>query len=88
MNETKLDKISDNIESIKDDIGLIKIDLAVHMSRTAANEEMLQLLRKDLKPVEIHVERVNGALKLLGATGIIVTVVTILYRVVTYGATF
>jgi len=66
MNETKLDKISDNIEAIKDDICLIKIDLAVHISRTAQNEEMLQILRKELKPVEVHVERVNGALKLLG----------------------
>ena len=58
MND-KLDTISDNIAEIKTDIALIKQDLRYHIKRT-------DMLEGAIKPVSVHVERMNGALKLLG----------------------
>jgi len=75
MNDSKLDKISNNVAEIRTDIALIKADISYHIKRTTQNEEMLRLLRKELKPVEIHVQRVHGALKLLGAAVILLGVI-------------
>lgn len=41
--------------------------LREHMRRTSAAEANLDLLRSELAPIKVHVARVDGALKLLGA---------------------
>ena len=60
MNETKLDKILDNIVIIQVDVAEIRRDILHHIKRTDLAEENLKMLREDLRPVEQHVERVNG----------------------------
>lgn len=73
--ENKISSIAENVESIKVDINHIKTDLALHIYRTQQNEELIHLLRQDLKPVENHVERVNGAFRLLGILTLIAGIV-------------
>lgn len=41
--------------------------LREHMRRTAAAEASLEHMRDELVPVKVHVARVDGALRLLGA---------------------
>lgn len=75
MNETKLDKIGEKIDEIRDDIAEIKIDLARHILRTDLAEESIKLLRNELRPVEKHVERVSGGLRVLSVLVVIGAVV-------------
>lgn len=81
MNESQLDKISDKIDEIREDISEIKVDLREHIYRTKLAEENINILRNELKPVEKHVERMNGGLKLLGVIVVVAAVVKILIEV-------
>lgn len=77
MNENQLDKISDKIDEIRVDIGDIKIDLREHIYRTKLAEENIKILRDELKPVEKHVERMNGGIKLLSLILVVAAVVKV-----------
>ena len=77
-NDTRLERISDTLDLIRDDISDIKVDLAKHIYRTDIAEENLKILRNELKPVEKHVERMNGGLKLLSVILVVAAVVKVL----------
>lgn len=77
----KLDDIKESVQSnvlskldgIKDDVSEIKIHVAKHAVILEAQHEQLKehikrtnLLEQKLEPVEKHVARVDGALRLLG----------------------
>ena len=81
MNDSsKLDRIADHIDRIREDIREIKVDLAVHILRTKLAEENIKLLREELEPVETHVERVNGGLKLLAGLAIVGSILKIYFE--------
>jgi hypothetical protein len=71
--ETKLDKIVDDVGEIKVHLGVYNVQLKEHMKRT-------ELLEKKLEPVEKHVERLNGILKLIGVMAMIATIVEAILR--------
>lgn len=50
--------------------------LREHMRRTSAAEDQLDLIRGEIAPVKVHVARVDGALKLLGALATLVGVLS------------
>lgn len=72
--EQKVDKILDKIASI--DVTLVgqHMQLKEHLRRSQLNEENIELLREQFKPVEVHVSQVAGALKFLGIISILVGV--------------
>ena len=71
----KLDRIADKIDLIREDIADIKVDLAKHIYRTDIAEENISILRRELKPVEKHVEQMQGALNLVKITSVVLGVV-------------
>lgn len=69
----RFDKLEKNIEKISDGVADINVTLAKqhasldeHMRRTSALEESVDLLRKEVKPVQSHVAMMHGAAKLIG----------------------
>jgi archaellum component FlaC len=71
----KLDRIADKIDLIRDDIAEIKVDLATHILRTRIAEENIEILRNELRPVEKHVEQMQGALNLVKILSVVLGVV-------------
>lgn len=67
------------LQSIKDDIGEIKvsqarteIDLKHHILRTQQNEDAIKTLREEIKPLTAHVQRWAGVGKGLTVTGTVI----------------
>ena len=80
--EGKLDRLDGALDTIVIRLGSIDTTLAVqaeqlatHIKRTDLAEENLDHLRAEMKPVQAHVLRVEGALKLIGLIGVIATIV-------------
>lgn len=63
--ENKVDKIQDSIASIDKTLAVNTESLLVHIRRTNLLEKRLERFESDMKPVEQHVERVNGIIKFL-----------------------
>lgn len=65
--DSKLDKVDERLNSV--DVTLVKqnAELEHHIYRTHLNEENIEMLRADLKPVKKHVYAVNVVLKVIGA---------------------
>ena len=48
------------------------LSLEEHMKRSAANEEAVKILRDEIKPIQAHIYRIDGGLKLVGLAGVLV----------------
>lgn len=64
---TELTEIRDLLTQILATQAVHTEQLREHMRRTDVAETALATLRGELQPVKLHVARVDGALKLLGA---------------------
>ena len=80
----KEDLLLQHILEIKDDIAEIKLDLRYHVKRTDLAEENLKILRSELKPVEKHVEQMQGALNLVKIVSVVLGVVIAIAAVVEF----
>ena len=77
--EIKLDSHSEKLERIAITLERNTVSLEEHMKRTALNEEQVNILREELKPVETHVKTVQLFFKVsAGSAAFIGTLVTIL----------
>lgn len=74
--EEKIDKVSDKIEIINTTLAKQHENLKEHMRRTEVAEKTLNLFKEEFKPIQVHVSRVEGGLKLIGIIGIIASIVT------------
>lgn len=63
--ETKIDDIGDQLGKIEVTISNQALILQEHQRRSLANEKMVELLSKELKPVILHVEMVKLSIKIL-----------------------
>ena len=91
MSDEKLSKIEDKIDQVKEHIASIDITLAgqheslkAHMRRSDLLERHLEMVQAEIKPIERHVTMVNGALKLLGLTSIIVGCIAGVLEIIKY----
>lgn len=69
--EKKVDNIDERIDSIDTHMAVYNQELKDHIRRT-------ELLEEAVKPIQDHVSKVSGALKLLASTGIILTIIKVL----------
>ena len=69
--ESKIDKLDSRLDDVDKTLVKQEAQLAEHIRRT-------NILEKELKPVKIHVERVNGAFKLLGIVASILGILKLL----------
>ena len=77
--EAKLDKLDERLDSV--DLILVRNtgSLEEHMRRRQLAEEAIDILRRELKPVQTHVARVDGGLKLLGILSVVLAVIHQVY---------
>lgn len=74
----RLDKIETKIDGIQDSLHLIHLTLVKqegnlkdHMRRSEINEENIQLLRQEVRPIQDHVTKLNGVVRLVGLSSIV-----------------
>lgn len=72
--EAKVDRLDTRVDKIDTTLAAQHVSLKEHMRRTALNERAIEILAKDMKPVQKHVAMVGGMLKVLGLIGIAVEV--------------
>jgi len=78
----KHSEVVDEIKEVKVILARQDLQLAEHIRRTELLEEGLELVRNDIKPLQKHIDYINGGLKLLGLlsliAGIAVSIVQLL----------
>ena len=79
--EGKLDRLDEHLSRIDVTLAVQAEQLATHIKRTELAEENLDLLRKELKPVQSHVLRVEGGLKLLGIISVIAAIASSIWSI-------
>lgn len=60
MNDTKLDKISDNIIEIKDEVAAIRIDIAVIQRDLQYHIKRTDLLQEVMDKFKSHLSKLHG----------------------------
>jgi hypothetical protein len=82
----KLDKLDERLDSVDRTLIKQEANLEEHMRRSLANEEAVNLLSQQLKPLNKHVIMVESIFKFVGAIsvllGIVLGVLNILDKVV------
>jgi predicted RNA methylase len=69
---TKLEEHTQILASVDKTLALQALHLEQHMRRTDLAEENLKILRTEFRPVERHVEVINGIAKFLSVSGAVV----------------
>jgi len=84
-----MDKLNEKLESIEREVVEIKLILVKqeenirhHIRRTDLAEENLKELRDQIKPIERHVQHVEGALKVLGGISVFVAFVVAILEII------
>jgi hypothetical protein len=72
----KLDKLDSRLDSVDKTLVAQHEQLKLHIYRTELAEKRIQHIEANLEPVKIHVNRMDGALKLVGTLGLILGVIS------------
>lgn len=70
--DKKMDKILDKISNIDVTLAKQQISLDEHIRRTAIAEQHIEAIREDIKPMQKHINMVQGGLKVLAALGAVI----------------
>lgn len=77
-----LERLYEKVEQVAQDQSEMKVTLAgqavqleEHVRRSTTNETNLELLRKEFKPIQIHVAAVNGVFKAIAILGSVVAII-------------
>ena len=73
--DEKVDKLDTRLDKVDVHLAVYNEQLKIHIEGTVQNREAIKDLRIDLKPVERHVELVNGFFKLVGFIALVVGIV-------------
>lgn len=82
--EEKLDKIVEDISEIKVTLAKQAVQLEHHIKRTDLNEENMELLRAEFKPIQKHVDMFHGALKLIGGIAVVAGIARAIIEIVKF----
>lgn len=80
--DKRLDRIEDKVDAISNKLQDTNVILAAQHESLKQHMRRTQLLEEAVKPIERHVSRVEGALKLLGVLATIAAVVQLIRMVV------
>lgn len=80
----KMDEKIDKLDSRMDESNIIQTrhdeNLKDHSRRSLAAEESIEFLKDELKPIKVHVNRVQGGLQFLGILGTIATIIGVVLK--------
>lgn len=71
----KIDILDSRLDKIDNTLVKQNADLVYHIKRTTLLEDHVKLVEKSIVPIKTHVDRVDGALKLLGLLSLILGIV-------------
>ena len=80
--EAKVDEQGKVLVSVDKTLALQAQQLETHIKRTELAEANLELLRKEFKPIQRHVEFLNGASKLLTLLGVVSGIVYSVWAII------
>ena len=80
----KQDEMNNEIRDIRVLQAEHNIQLAEHMRRSLLNEEAVGILKDELKPIQRHVNQVDGVLKFFGGLSIAVGVVAGIIKIIEF----
>lgn len=80
--ESKMDEHTKILSSVDKTLALQAQQLENHIKRTQAAEDNLDLLRKEFKPVQRHVEFINDLSKLVTFLGVIAGIAYSIWAIV------
>ena len=69
--EAKVDKVDQRLDKVDTHMAVYNQELKDHIRRT-------ELLEDAVKPIQEHVHKVTGALKVIASTGIILSIIKVL----------
>lgn len=75
-------QIISEINEIKVLDGIQNAQLAEHMRRSDLNEQQVHLLSAQLEPIKSHVNRIQGALQLVGLIGTLIAITVGIYKLI------
>jgi hypothetical protein len=78
--EEKIDKLDSRLDSIDVTLGKQHSSLEHHIYRTELNEESIEVLKKELKPLSEHVATINSIAKLITVLAALAGIYNILRR--------
>lgn len=82
--DERLDKLTESVHSIDKTLARQEENLKEHMRRSEANEKAVELLSIELKPIKTHVNRIDGALKLIGLIAVAIGIATGLINLIEF----
>lgn len=77
----KQEKLSEKQETMNIVLAENTLILKEHERRSIANEEAVQMLREEIKPLQKHKDAFNTAMKLMGILSVIVGVIAGLIKI-------
>lgn len=84
----KQDKITDDMGDIKITLSKQEENLRLHVYRTDLAEQNIELLRKQIIPIETHVHYIQGITKLVGGLAILAGLIVSLFKILQQVSTF
>lgn len=72
--DEKLDKVEEKIASIDVTLAKQEVNLQEHMRRSLLNEEAIEIIKEELKPVQKHVTQVHTILQAVGFISVVASI--------------
>lgn len=82
--DEKLERVEEKLASI--DVTLVKqeVNLQEHMRRSLLNEEAIEIIKEELKPVQKHVTQVHTIFQAVGFIAVVVSIVAGVVKVLEF----
>ena len=80
--DNKIDKLDHRLDAVEKILVKQEANIEHHVKRTDVAEANLELLRQDVKPIQKHVNYMEGALKSLGVLGTAVAIMAGIIKIV------
>ncbi len=82
MDDKRLERIEDKIDSLVSKVASIDVTLAKQHESIKHHIKRTDLLEAEVKPIKTHVDRVSGAMKFLGLSAMLIGVYEFLKSVI------
>jgi phosphoenolpyruvate carboxylase len=82
--DEKLDLVETRLSSIDVTLAKQELNLQEHMRRSLLNEEAIDLIKEELKPVQKHVTQVHTILQVVGFVAVLVSIVASVVKVLEF----
>jgi hypothetical protein len=80
--EAKLDKLDEHLNSIDKTLIKQEAGLSEHILRTTFAEQRLEHIETDLKPIKVHVTRLQGVMQFIGILSVLISIIAGIFAII------